>query len=73
MAMWELSACPSLMDVLDRRRLANTIADQLDQSSGTAPAGTDGPLVVTTGGLRRPVSCCTRWPRRDTRLHDTIA
>jgi WD40 repeat protein len=49
-AMWGLSDAPSTEDVLDRQRLADAIADQLDRSTRTAPVGTDGPLVVSIEG-----------------------
>jgi hypothetical protein len=48
--VWGLSDVATAEDVLDRQRLADAIADQLDRSSRTAPAATAGPLVVSIEG-----------------------
>jgi WD40 repeat protein len=48
--VWGLSDAATAEDVLDRQRLADAIADQLDRSARTAPAERAGPLVVSIEG-----------------------
>jgi WD40 repeat protein len=48
--MWGLSDAATTDDLLDRRRLADAIADQLDRSARTRSSAPDGPIVVSIEG-----------------------